>query len=239
MRNGDEAQISSGFLPPGNDAHTIMKNCPKCSEIKLDAEFYKNERMRDGLSSLCKSCIKGNSAKWSAENPEKRRVYHTVWYLKNKDKNKESTAKWRAKNPDKYKANNAKFYADNKEKRREYNAKWREANPEKVKAKVAAWQAANPEARRIIRNNRRASKLDNGGKLSKGLSEKLFKLQRGKCACGCKQPLGDNYHLDHIMPLALGGANVDSNIQLLRQRCNLQKHAKHPVDFMQQRGFLL
>jgi len=41
------------------------------------------------------------------------------------------------------------------------------------------------------------------------------------------------------MPLALGGANADDNIQLLRSTCNQQKHAKHPVDFMQQKGFLL
>lgn len=35
------------------------------------------------------------------------------------------------------------------------------------------------------------------------------------------------------------GTNTDDNIQLLRKLCNLQKSAKHPVDFMQQRGFLL
>jgi 5-methylcytosine-specific restriction endonuclease McrA len=51
--------------------------------------------------------------------------------------------------------------------------------------------------------------------------------------------LGDNYHLDHIVPLAIGGTNTDDNIQLLRQKCNQQKSAKHPIDFMQSRGFLL
>lgn len=45
--------------------------------------------------------------------------------------------------------------------------------------------------------------------------------------------------MDHIMPLALGGTNTDDNIQLLCPTCNRSKHAKHPVDFMQQRGFLL
>jgi 5-methylcytosine-specific restriction endonuclease McrA len=45
--------------------------------------------------------------------------------------------------------------------------------------------------------------------------------------------------MDHIIPLALGGANTDDNIQLLRATCNLQKHTKHPIDFMQQRGYLL
>lgn len=45
--------------------------------------------------------------------------------------------------------------------------------------------------------------------------------------------------MDHIVPLALGGSNTDGNIQLLRATCNQQKHAKHPVVFMQERGFLL
>jgi 5-methylcytosine-specific restriction endonuclease McrA len=101
-----------------------------------------------------------------------------------------------------------------------------------------AWAKANPEVNRIKAQNRRALKRVNGGKLSKGLAEKLFKLQKGKCPC-CHQPLGENYHLDHIVPLALGGSNTDDNIQLLRSSCNNQKSAKHPIDFMQQRGFLL
>lgn len=118
-------------------------------------------------------------------------------------------------------------------------AKWQKANPQKANAKSAKWREANPEARRIYEHNRRARKLESGGKLSKGLAAKLFTLQRGKCACGCKQPLGSDYHLDHIMPLALGGTNTDDNMQLLTSRCNMQKQALHPVDFMQQRGFLL
>lgn len=106
-------------------------------------------------------------------------------------------------------------------------------------ARMKKWRADHPEAVRTIRQNRRARKLAAGGTLSTDIAERLLKLQRGKCACGCDQPLGDDYHLDHRMPLALGGTNTDDNMQLLRKRCNLQKHAKHPVDFMQSRGFLL
>ena len=118
------------------------------------------------------------------------------------------------------------------------NAAWRTVNAERARAYVAAWSKANPEARRIIGQNRRAKKLANGGKLSKGVSAKLFKLQNGKCPC-CNQPLGDDYHMDHIMPLKSGGANEDWNIQLLRQQCNNQKSAKDPIEFMQSRGKLL
>ena len=68
--------------------------------------------------------------------------------------------------------------------------------------------------------------------------QKCIDYKGGKCVC-CGHPLSDNYHLDHIVPIALGGANEDWNIQLLRGECNLQKHAKHPVNFMQSKGFLL
>lgn len=70
------------------------------------------------------------------------------------------------------------------------------------------------------------------------MAKKLYELQRGKCACCCK-PLGNNYHLDHRVPLARGGRNEDCNMQLLRAKCNMQKSAKDPIEFMQERGFLL
>jgi len=51
--------------------------------------------------------------------------------------------------------------------------------------------------------------------------------------------LGNNFNLDHIIPLSLGGRNEDCNIQLLRASCNFRKGAKHPIVYMQERGFLL
>ncbi len=116
-------------------------------------------------------------------------------------------------------------------------ARWQRENPGKANAKSAKWRIAHPEIRRTYHQNRRARKRASGGVISPDLAERLFKLQRGKCAC-CKQPLGNDYHLDHIMPLALGGTNTDDNIQLLRAKCNLQKSAKHPIDYMRENGFL-
>lgn len=86
--------------------------------------------------------------------------------------------------------------------------------------------------------NKRAKIRENGGRLSPGLAKTLFSLQKGKCAC-CGLPLGNDFHLDHIIPSALGGANEDWNIQLLRRKCNMSKGAKHPLVFMQGKGFLL
>lgn len=178
------------------------------------------------------------SARYYAANKDKILARQSAYRAEHPGKEKERSAKYRAANPESKKASTDKWAAANKDKIKAMNTTYIAAYPERKKASSAKYRKANPGKRIIYEQNRRAIKRDSGGNLSHGLASKLLKLQHGKCPC-CNQPLGDDYHLDHIMPLALGGPNIDSNIQLLRQRCNNQKHAKHPIDFMQQRGFLL
>jgi CRISPR/Cas system Type II protein with McrA/HNH and RuvC-like nuclease domain len=139
------------------------------------------------------------------------------------EKNKERLAVWAANNPEKVKAARKAY---------------RQTHREQEGAHRDAWKARNPERVKVHKQNRRARKLNAVGYLSPGLKERLFALQKGKCAC-CGEPLGARYHMDHIMPLALGGTNTDDNIQLLRGQCNREKHAKHPIDYMQEKGLLL
>jgi 5-methylcytosine-specific restriction endonuclease McrA len=90
-----------------------------------------------------------------------------------------------------------------------------------------------------IKKHTRRARLLAGGKLSNGIVKKLLKLQRGMCAaCHCKLSKSGQ-HIDHIMPIAKGGANIDGNVQLLCPSCNLDKNAKHPIDWAQENGRLL
>jgi hypothetical protein len=218
-----------------SDIHCTTRFCSKCQ-----TETARNANGR------CKPCKKAYSAAYTDPNPEKRKATQAAYRAANPEKRKASKAAYQAANPapygEKRKATQAAYYAANPEKRKAtqaaYYAATRETNRENRKASNAAYYAANPGYRRIAFQNYEAKKRANGGTLSKGLPEKLFKLQQGKCPC-CKEPLGEKYHLDHIMPIHLGGPNIDSNMQLLRKICNLQKSAQHPIDFMQGRGFLL
>jgi 5-methylcytosine-specific restriction endonuclease McrA len=148
-----------------------------------------------------------------------------------------SFAAWRAKNLEREKARRAAYYAANKERENQSSREYSQANKERIRAAHAKWAVENADKRAIYEANRRARKKGRG-RLSPDIAERLFALQRGKCAC-CGEPLGDEFQIDHIMPIALGGENIDANVQLLRARCNRQKHAKHPVEYMQSRGFLL
>lgn len=127
-----------------------------------------------------------------------------------------------------------KYYNKNKDLISASHKKWRLENPEKSAEYAARWKARNPEAVRLINSARRRG---GGGRPSRGIVRRLFDLQRGKCAC-CGSLL-TSFHVDHIMPLALGGSNDDKNLQLLLPSCNLKKSAKHPIDYMQSKGNLL
>jgi 5-methylcytosine-specific restriction endonuclease McrA len=43
--------------------------------------------------------------------------------------------------------------------------------------------------------------------------------------------LGEDYHIDHIVPICSGGTNDPSNIQLACPACNRAKGGQDPVDF--------
>jgi 5-methylcytosine-specific restriction endonuclease McrA len=203
-----------------------MKPCKKCGST----ERYKCGR--------CAQCSREKSLEWRSANIYKANESSAEWRKNNPERQKEIISNWRKSNPEKVKAANVSWHKLNKEKANATSAAWSKANLEKKVAYNAAWRIANIEKARYTgrmgRQNRRAREK---GKLSKDLGYRLFELQKGKCAC-CHARL-EKYHLDHIMPLALDGANADSNIQLLCPTCNLEKHAKHPIDFMQSRGFLL
>ena len=172
-----------------------------------------------------KTCIKCGGFDWSPRGDCKscKKDFDAARYLKHKETIKAKTAAWGKANPEGRRVRRAVFREENREKVRAYGIQWKKANRSNVRNHA---------------QNRRALKANSLGKLSAGLTQKLFRLQKGKCPC-CQITLGDSYHMDHNIPLARGGANADANMQLLCATCNLQKHARDPVDFMQSKGFLL
>lgn len=214
-----------------------VKLCNACGKTLPLGAYSKNRRMKDGLQTQCKSCMRALQDKWRLLNHEKVRAIAKKSYLKNQDYNKNRArkrywdnpgyvAQWAKNNKESLKAARQRYYAKNKSKMLQKSKDWDQKNPDKYKERMRRGASA-----------RKARLIGVGGILSKGITSKLLKLQNGKCAY-CRMILVE-HHLDHIMPIALGGQNVDSNIQLLCPPCNRSKGAKHPIDYMQSKGFLL
>lgn len=124
----------------------------------------------------------------------------------------------------------AKRRAKTPEERRAYQKGWYSNNKEKNLARTKRWLERNPLKRKDINRQKDVKRRATDGKIPDNIHERLFAEQMGICRC-CGDMLGDNYHLDHIMPIALGGTNDESNLQLLRAECNIKKAAMHPDEW--------
>ena len=78
--------------------------------------------------------------------------------------------------------------------------------------------------------NRQARKQGNGGTHTAADIRKQYERQDGLCFY-CKTKVGDKYHVDHFMPLVLGGSNGPEKLVIACSTCNLTKNAKHPLEF--------
>lgn len=137
---------------------------------------------------------------------------------------------------------------------RQRNLRWRLANAEKIRQRkrelylqnhahelerARKKRMENPEKQKVYDHNRRARKSCADGTYTTKDIQFLARSQKSLCIY-CRTAIAkQNWHVDHIVPLALGGSNDKTNLQLLCATCNLRKHKKHPVDFAQQMGFLL
>jgi len=131
-----------------------------------------------------------------------------------------------------------KYRQENRARISEYRVQHYVANRTKELQTVKKWAKNNPVRRRVNQAKRRARKAESAGVYTAEDINTLYHKQKGRCAV-CKNRLGEDFHIDHILPVALRGDNSRLNIQLLCISCNLSKRAAHPVDFMQSRGMLL
>lgn len=204
-----------------------MKTCKRCNGI----EFLPCGK--------CAKCSRQFGKNYREKNPDKIKIFTKEWKEKNKEHIKQYNKEYREKNREIVLAQAREYRKSNAKKIREQEKIYRNNNAEKVKKWQSNWKKENAVKVAIDNQNRRAKKRKNGGELSKGLFDKLFHIQKGKCAC-CKIDLKqEKPHMDHIIPIAKGGMNVDRNIQLLCYKCNLSKKDRDPIEFMQSRGFLL
>lgn len=193
------------------------------------------EKTADGK---CKPCTRRRQQAWEQANADRERARKAAAYQANREVYIARAVERNKALGEKRKAYQRAWVARNRERANGYSATWRERNAEKRKQVVKDWEQRNPEKVKVYRQNRRARVANAAGKFSPDIVPRLLKLQRGRCAC-CGLPLGRKYELDHILPLALGGTNEDTNAQLLRDVCNRRKSARHPVDYMQSKGLLL
>ena len=145
---------------------------------------------------------------------------------------------WRKNNPEAARAGYRKQYYANIEKTRERQRSWVSRNKNKRRESERNYRQRNPDKLRVKNHNQRARRMAAIGRCTFKQTQELLAKQKFKCIY-CRSSLKDDRHLDHIVPLLLGGANEITNLQWLCPGCNCRKGAKDPVKWAQETGRLL
>lgn len=125
------------------------------------------------------------------------------------------------------------WVAKNKCHLEKYCAEYREKNRAKLSANQSRWQKENPEYARLNKMAYKARKAGLMGSVSPGIVGLLMLEQAGKCPYCIVDLMTTKVHLDHFMPMALGGVHDDSNLQLVCRSCNCRKSHTHPAVFLE------
>jgi 5-methylcytosine-specific restriction endonuclease McrA len=131
-----------------------------------------------------------------------------------------------------------KWKENNRKRHCELNKLSRMRNIDAWKIRVKRYAQKNPLVGAAAGHRRRARIRSVGGSFTPDDIIILQKKQKNKCI-NCHVSIKNSFHIDHIMPIALGGTNDKKNIQLLCAHCNHVKYAKHPIEWAQENGRLL
>jgi 5-methylcytosine-specific restriction endonuclease McrA len=209
---------------------------------------------RTTSSGQCLKCSAEFSAASRKKDPEKARAGVRASNLKNRLRRRAGNKKWRQENPETVRMLRKRYAEENKEKVAKAKAKYYQENKERclLQSKnnrlenwdrhlnaCKLWRKENRDLVRLSNRNRRKKVRDAKGTHGIKDIKRILKLQKRTCAACYTKFKGDEYHVDHIVPLALGGSNWASNLQILCPPCNMSKGAKAPLDFYVGRGFLL
>ena len=195
---------------PGQDE----KKCPKCNTVKALEEFGVDRAAKSGRRRKCKTCM----------NSEVRERREQV----------------RETDPEKWEADRARSAAAARD--------YRKRNPEKTAQAVRRWQINNPEKKREINRryakkhpevqralNRARKAREKGSKQYRIQMKFIRRLYLSPCvACGSTEDI----HMDHILPLAKGGAHSEGNLQPLCRTCNASKQDQYMIVFRKRRGLI-
>jgi len=122
----------------------------------------------------------------------------------------------------------------NREKYVATNRRWAVANRDRVRAHSRRWRATNLERARVQYRQATAKRRAQIAGVLIGLvsQEMIFQADGYRCVyCGAKS----NLVLDHVVPLAKGGAHIEENLVTACAPCDWSKGAKSLIVWLAQK----
>lgn len=176
----------------------MLKQCSSCLETKTFESFHREARRVDGRNPHCKLCISAyKKARYVPRPPRALRP----------DRLCAPCNTWKLR---------AEFYSGSN--------RCKDCDRERGLSRKRT--SRNPAVNAAKNNKRRDGSLDLPAFAHPLTSEEAAELFADMPAC-MKCGATDSLHLDHVMPIALGGKNIFWNFQVLCAPCNLSKGATY------------
>lgn len=194
------------------------KTCTSCGAAKPLSEYYfEKGRPR----SKCKDCHKAKAYEVRADREAfntKRRAYYAensdavsaaqrVRWAERAEVLNETRRAARAQDPERFRAQQRATY---------------ERNRDAIREQQHEYYLKNTDAWRVRWHHRRA--ITHGVHAERISRRAVFERDCGICGI-CGDPIEGAFHMDHIVPLALGGAHAWYNVQAAHPACNWRKKA--------------
>ena len=213
----------------------IVRDCDVCGK------FFKTKlRIQKRCSMECRDKRKKDYAsEYRKNNSNRAKELASQWRKNNPDRCKELNRQWREDNLGKSKELNRQWRKDNLGKSKELNRQWRKDNPDRCKKLSRQWYEKNIDKHReyglqwAIKNSDKKNKKSAeryrklGGRKPRRYWPDLY-LRDGPVCGICKEflnPIIEDFHVDHIIPVSKGGSSEKENLQISHSVCNLEKHA--------------
>jgi hypothetical protein len=183
----------------------LTKVCTKCGKNKPITDFHKCKIGKYGVCSWCKQCMAEYHKLRRKENKEHLNAQNREYYNRNR-KNKAEYAK--------------QYYLENKEAYRLRKKYYMENNKEKIKEAAKKYQHTHREFLAANSAKYRALKLKQTPELAQqelNLIKLYYKIS---------QVMGENYHVDHVVPINKGGLHHPNNLQICHKDDNFSKNDK-------------
>lgn len=182
------------------------KACNTCFAVKPLSAYNQDKAKPDGRCGRCRPCDREAASAWATVNAERKQ---------------ERMREYRRANADRIAEYKREYYRANAERERE-----RAREHQREHRQTDTGRAVN----RAKKARRRARKLgaECDGHTWQDLLAAFEDADLFRCAY-CDAPWE---HVDHVMPLALGGGEVVGNLVPACAPCNLSKGARNPYEWL-------
>lgn len=193
-----------------------QKTCPRCGNA------------HDFSKSWCGPCTKAYNAEYRANNRARLLNQKKDHYENNKNAYISRAADWKKNNKQKVAECSKKYYSANKGKEQERLAAWERQNKERRASAKVLWRITNKSRLAFQCRTRQALKVN----ATPAWANLEFIKREYELASWCSSVMGQQYHVDHIIPLkgkTVCGLHVHENLRVIPAEINLKKGNRYAI----------